>query len=466
MSEIIGRFHPLFVHFPIAILLVACLFIWLSKKEKYGILGQAVSITLLIGMVSAICSCITGYLLSLSGDYDEDLVSKHQWMGIAVAIVSIILYLLYYRKLLSKLRSALTILLCVLIFITGHLGGTLTHGEDYLALSFPNAAGDSLEKIPKKIIVNVQEAGAYADVFQPILQQKCYTCHSSTKQKGKLRLDAAEWILKGGKNGSVIMPGKPAESEMYKRILLDPLEKHHMPPKAKPQLTELEVNLLHWWIVNNSSFDKKVKDLAQTDKAKAALLSLQNITAAKPIQPSIPLIEVEKAPEQAIQALQQTGIIVLPVSAGSNYLQANFVSLKKVGSKAIALLAPVKKQLVWLKLANASFSNESINIISNCTNLTRLSIEDSNINDSSITAFTKLTNLQYLNLVGTSVTAKGVTQLKILKRLNNIYLAGTKVDRNDWPALQRAFPKATLDSGGYQVNALSIDTVLVKAPPR
>ena len=47
---------------------------------------------MLCGMIAAIVSCITGYLLSLNGDYDEDRVGWHMWMGIGVAAVSIILY--------------------------------------------------------------------------------------------------------------------------------------------------------------------------------------------------------------------------------------------------------------------------------------------------------------------------------------------------------------------------------------
>jgi hypothetical protein len=33
-----------------------------------------------------------------------------------------------------------------------------------------------------------------------------------------------DWILKGGKEGEVLTTGKPDESELYKRLLLDPLE--------------------------------------------------------------------------------------------------------------------------------------------------------------------------------------------------------------------------------------------------
>ena len=92
ISEFIGHFHPLLVHLPIGILLMGLLLQWLSRKEKYRQLQAAVPVTLLAGSVSALASCITGYLLSINDDYDKDLVSWHMWMGIGVALVSLLLY--------------------------------------------------------------------------------------------------------------------------------------------------------------------------------------------------------------------------------------------------------------------------------------------------------------------------------------------------------------------------------------
>ena len=92
-SELIGRFHPVLVHLPIGILLLAALFQLLSLKPKYPSLHAATSIALFWGMISAIVSCISGYLLSQSGDYDEELVNTHKWFGIATASVSLIAYL-------------------------------------------------------------------------------------------------------------------------------------------------------------------------------------------------------------------------------------------------------------------------------------------------------------------------------------------------------------------------------------
>ena len=92
MSSFIGRFHPLLVHLPIGILLLAGLFSFLIKKEKYAALKPALGIALFWGMWSAIASCITGFLLSKSGDYDETAVNQHQWLGIATAITASVFY--------------------------------------------------------------------------------------------------------------------------------------------------------------------------------------------------------------------------------------------------------------------------------------------------------------------------------------------------------------------------------------
>ncbi|MCW3120141.1 MAG: hypothetical protein JWM28_4223, partial [Chitinophagaceae bacterium] len=69
-----GRLHPLLVHLPIGILLLACFFQWLTANNKFAFLQPAIPVALFWGMISAVASCISGYILSDSGDYDADLV--------------------------------------------------------------------------------------------------------------------------------------------------------------------------------------------------------------------------------------------------------------------------------------------------------------------------------------------------------------------------------------------------------
>src|SRR6186713_3301134 len=458
-SELIGRFHPLLVHLPIGILLLAALFQLLALKPKYASMHAATSIALFWGMISAIVSCISGYLLSLSGDYDEELVETHMWFAIATASVSLIAYL--FNRWENEFAKWVILLMVPLIFVTGHLGGSLTHGSDYLTKRFSK---DSTVEKEIKPIADVQEANAYADIIQPIFESKCYSCHNKSKKKGKLRLDEPAFILKGGEDGEVIKPGNADESDMMRRLLLPRNEEDHMPPKEKPQLKDNEIALIHWWIATGATFDKKTKDLDQPEKIKPVLLALQK--EVKKVLPDLPQTPVEKADEKAIQKLKDSGIIVFPVARNSNYLKVNFVTVDSITNNDIALLLGIKKQLVWLNLGQKKISDSLLEVIGQLTNLTRLQLDNTPITDKGLVPFQSLVNLQYLNLVGTKVTAQGMLQLKSLPKLQAIYLYKTFISSSDWPLLKSNFPKVTLDTGGYQVPTFETDTTLVMPPEK
>jgi len=89
-----GHLHPLIVHLPIGFLLLAILFELASYFKKYQHLKSAVSFTLFLGFVSAIVACVSGYVLSLAGDYDYQRLGNHKIAGIFVAIVSGLLFLM------------------------------------------------------------------------------------------------------------------------------------------------------------------------------------------------------------------------------------------------------------------------------------------------------------------------------------------------------------------------------------
>ena len=47
---------------------------------------------------------------------------------------------------------------------------------------------------------------------RPVLAERCFRCHGPEKQKGGLRLDSREGMLKGSTSGPVIVPGQPEKS--------------------------------------------------------------------------------------------------------------------------------------------------------------------------------------------------------------------------------------------------------------
>lgn len=461
LTEFIGRFHPVLVHLPIGILLMGILLQWLSAYPRYNVSFHVIRIVLLIGTFSALLSCITGFLLSSGGNYEAGLVSWHMWMGIGVAAAS----LLFLQRILTKKNDAFTkltsISLLALVVLTGHLGGSLTHGPDYLTA----ALGDEEAPVVKrKPIANIQEARVYDDVVQPVLQTKCYNCHNQRKQKGGLRMDEPQWLLKGGKDGEVIVPGRADQSELLKRLLLPEGDEHHMPPKQKPQLNEREIALIHWWIDGGADFTKKVKDLPQPEKIKPALLALQKVQPKAPA--NVPTASVEKADEKAVKALRDLGAVVLPVAQGSNYLLVNSVTAPHFSDEHIALLLPLKKQVVWAKLNDTSITDKGLAALAECRNITLLYLNNTGITDIGLSALKPLGNLQLLSLAGTKVSAKGLLALENLKRLQSVYVFRTSVVAADTALLRKRLPQTTVDIGGYTIPMLDSDTARLTAPKK
>jgi len=83
--------------------------------------------------------------------------------------------------------------------------------------------------------------------IRPIFQASCIKCHGAEgKPKGQFRLDLRAAAMRGGAAGKAILPGKGAESLLY-RLLLDEDEDARMPQKA-PRLPKAQIDLIRRWI--------------------------------------------------------------------------------------------------------------------------------------------------------------------------------------------------------------------------
>ncbi|MCI0723833.1 MAG: DUF1553 domain-containing protein [Acidobacteria bacterium] len=96
--------------------------------------------------------------------------------------------------------------------------------------------------------VSGSEAGSEHDVL-PILQMHCTVCHGKRRQEGGLDLRTQAGRLKGGKSGPALVPGKPEESLLMKRILSGemPPPKMYVEYAVRPP-TSSEVEVLRRWI--------------------------------------------------------------------------------------------------------------------------------------------------------------------------------------------------------------------------
>src|SRR6266545_7508576 len=89
----------------------------------------------------------------------------------------------------------------------------------------------------------------YARDVKPLFRAKCYACHGAIRQKAGLRLDAGQLVLKGGKNGPVVVPGKPDESPLVAVITAKGKERPHMPPEGEGEpLSAKDVALIRDWV--------------------------------------------------------------------------------------------------------------------------------------------------------------------------------------------------------------------------
>ncbi len=447
MNSFIGQFHPLIVHLPIGILLVGLYFkIWstyIGSTKYQDLIPQIV----FLAWISAIAATISGYLLSLGSGYEEELLNNHKWAGIFLMIIVGGLYLLLRKKSTAMVQNGAWLVATVLLVITGHLGGTLTHGEGYLSFGSP--------AYTKPIIDTIEEAIVYRDVIEPILAQKCWSCHSSSKQRGGLRLDDVKYVLKGGKHGPIIA-GSSEGSKMYKRLNLPEDDDEHMPPAGRPQPTESEIKLIAWWINNDAPYDKKIKEVSTSPEIYSILEEL--VVGRLAVESySIPQLPIPPADSDTIKTVQSFGIHVLPVAQNSNYLQVN-LNRKTILPSQWNVLRQIGKNLVWLNASYLTISDTAVRTISSFEHLIKLDLSHVLFQDKSLQFLNAFPNLSTLNLSHTDCTIQNLRGLRPLDKLKNLYIFNSKISTDSIEVLKSIFPNATIDKGHYVVPTFHGDT--------
>ncbi|MFP5042336.1 c-type cytochrome domain-containing protein [Parasediminibacterium sp. JCM 36343] len=466
-----GHFHPVVVHLPIGILIIAFTLEMVRIRAKNDSLNKAVSISLCLGFISALISCLFGWLLSSSGGYNESTLFWHQWLGISVAVVAGITWLLKNNvafiqgAIMSKVYVGLFLLLMFLLTFTGHLGGNMTHGEDYLTMNTPEPFRSWFEiaskssKSANKKITDINEAVVYQDLIAPVIEAKCSSCHNASKTKGGLRMDTEVLLIKGGKHGAVIVPKDAEGSELIKRVLLPESDEKRMPPKGKPALTNEEIALIKWWIANGASMKAKVKELPKKEEVAAYFKTMGgNATLSTSAAPNgdsssketpASVVFQQKVSEAAsadIDALKKEHLIVSPVSQNQPFLEVSAVNDANLDDSKMMLISKIPQQLVWLKLFNTKITDGGLKQIVNCKNIVKLNIEGTAITGSSAATIKQFQNLEYLNVVNTKFDDRGLLELATLKNLKVVYCWQSQVSPKGIEAVKKLNPKLIVTS--------------------
>ena len=94
---------------------------------------------------------------------------------------------------------------------------------------------------------------SYNRDVRPILSENCFYCHGQdpNHRKAGVRLDTKD----GQRAGELILPGKPDESELIRRILSDDLEELMPPPKSNRRLNPSQKETLRRWVAEGATFE-------------------------------------------------------------------------------------------------------------------------------------------------------------------------------------------------------------------
>lgn len=267
--QFFGRLHPLLVHFPIGLLVVALFLELLTIGGKRSGLREGIHWMVYLGTIFAILSAVLGWLLRTQEDYSGELVDNHQYVGIATAVFAVITALLLRATLKGRLsdfrvyRSGLMVTV-LLLTIAGHLGSSLTHGEDFLTSVLPGNDDSYDDGNAVALLAELNKSDSLSEIQQDelnlgvraIFAHDCYQCHSENKKKGELVLENKEGVFKGGESGAIIVAGIPEESELFRRISLSPDDDEVMPKKGKV-LKKHEISLIKMWIKKGAHWSDK-----------------------------------------------------------------------------------------------------------------------------------------------------------------------------------------------------------------
>ena len=120
------------------------------------------------------------------------------------------------------------------------------------------------------------------------------------------------------------------------------------------------MQLIAWWINQGAAADKKVKQLAQTPTIKAALAN--RTAAANKSENPVFAKKVAPALQQALEAADRAGFLVLPLANGQPFLRAQ----RKMGAPApkdLSALEPLAEQLVILDLKGTPVSEDLLAVV-------------------------------------------------------------------------------------------------------
>ncbi|MBL7700157.1 MAG: hypothetical protein JNK79_18465 [Chitinophagaceae bacterium] len=448
----VGRFHPVILHFPIVLIILA-LILELLRRRNILKADYVVTIILVAAALSTVVAIASGFLLFSSGDYTGRLLQQHFWIGVitgACILVTVGFYFVYrsFPKLYMLYFVALLMSNAAVAY-TSHLGGSLTHGEDYLTEYFPLIV--SKEKTEEK---PESEMLLYEDMISPVLEAKCVSCHNDDRAKGEFSMSSFRSMVKGGESGHPgIVADNPDSSELYKRIMLPEDDDDRMPPEGKTPLTSPETDLIKFWIQSGAKMEVRVQGIRGDTAVNAAVGSVMPDLKRYRRRLQIAALKDKQLQRELDTLAKQLNVTIRRDSlADENYymLSMKFPPARFTGNE-FRELAPYSDVFSKISLVSSGIGDDALYHIGHMTNLRALYLQKTNLDGSGLIHLKNLEKLEILNLSYTKIDDKSVLDLLKIPNLREVYLFQTKTSVDVVKALQEYKPglRILLEEGPY-----------------
>jgi uncharacterized membrane protein len=422
--QFIGHFHPLTVHFPIALFLLVPVLEVVGRFSGLAHLRVSVNFILALATLGAASAAILGWCLGRSGGYSGALITQHMWGGILVAIICWVCWLLRTR--LPELEAAYTVMLALgvgLVILTGYRGGQLSLGPNHLTQHMPEALRNLLGVNDDRAAVPSADPNTfYGARIQPIFTARCISCHGADKQKANLRLDSYQALMRGGKHGPPIQAGSVQTSDLFHRITL-PASHDDFMPKGKQPLSADQVKAIELWIASGASATLAVDAIKNVPSGSAT-----REVKIEEVDPSAVARE-RSSIAPAVADLQKKFPNILDYdSRGSADLRLNASVLGSAfGDQELEAFAPVADHIIVADLSRTAVTDHSASTLAAMKRLQLLRLMGTGITDVTVLRLDSLNQLESLNVYGTQVTAAVLPAIAKLPKLSYFYAGHTAI---------------------------------------
>ena len=437
LLDFLGSLHPLIVHLPIGIVLLT-IAIDVFMRNKNNSVQRVITMGWFFSFFSGLLAAIFGWFLGDNGYYLESQINIHKWSGIAFVSICFIVWLLRYInfRFSKSFNRSVNLTSIILLMITGHFGGEMTHGQNYLFENLPYTQKKiSVTTLSETKRSNNDSLFVYEDLIHPVLEEKCIACHNQNLASGGLNMSSIESMIKGGNSGAGIQNGNPFESLIYKRVSYPHDHPKFMPPTGVP-LSYDQIATLEWWIDNGAKKQMPVT-LTRNDPKTLRFMELQYGLDLRE-KTYLETLTLSSPSQEELKSIEGEEYIWRFLNPEQSFLDLKFTK-KKIEINDLLKVQSIKNNITWLNLADCMLNDNHLSYISNFPNLTRLKIQKNPlVTNKGIEALQKLEHLTELNLYGTRVSNNTLITLGQMKSLKKLFVWNTRItDKNiaDFKAL-------------------------------